>query len=72
MEGMPNIKNEISTDEAQAYIMGKLNEMRAMGRIDSEPTAVQDILEKLHSKETNPKDAMSKVDAIINSRQDYN
>lgn len=70
--GRDRIVPPLTKADALNYVEATLHQMRVMGRIDTEPDAVQGIVSDLESDVITPAEAMERARLLMETRQDYN
>lgn len=70
--GKDRIAPPLTKADALTYVEATLHHMRVMGRIDTEPDAVQRIVIDLQNDVIAPSEAVERVRVLMETRQDYN
>jgi len=74
MEQIPREEGSksVTLHEALTYIRAKSMEVQRTGRIDTEPSDFKVVEIELTSGLITPKEAVERINALIEARQDYN
>jgi hypothetical protein len=71
LELMEGMRPAITPNEAMRTIAGIETEIMATGAVDTEPRAIENIRQKMLSKEISPLEAVRMARDLADSRQNY-